>query len=1172
MPGKDGEPNPRSKPFSLTFCPCNEGEDPGPYKSKVLPINGGAVDVENAHFKGSIIVVHDTGNEPGVIARKDDHERRGVELHIQGKFKRCVEPGDPTTHGLWVGGDLAQPLKLGWIMQNIVQLCMKFARKKCEGRIQANVLGQVPHVSFPIAQLFTVIRTPPTEEAPKLGSDEMRNVKWQGAGWIDIDNESTYTLIFRSPYLDVCSWELLRVPGVSPLGFESILGDTSCCRVMIFDLGLAGGSYTEWKKGAVMQFAMSRGAPGDNWDFEEEVEDSQPAQTVKTVLDGDDASEGSDHGDDEDSVVAVEDQADAASDSSGDSDDSMDGSEEQEAMSVADSQALFECEGWRPRVIDMVDENTRARVPWYILAIDRRRKSQVRTWYVIALHDSNEVFWVAKDALELASLCRPKRRLRFFWRGSGARKCRAYTVKTLEQFRHVVRHHLASETKLRDVVIKDAAEEDFDADDSPKGDEDAAPSATRYTPAGIALKVRKSARRRRGAPSVPPRFFVGTGSACALAFAHAREGRATIARENIVGAIHFEGRISEELMRLSNDGTIRCFTPYDCEKPRIRMKAVDILHVQAMDGIFLGRFHLWQVHTILRVFVFCSHDPLERDAWVEDVQKAMGAAKALTLAPASGSTMIDIPSMRGDPSTKQDPSSRGESPAAKAADPAEPGEASPSTKIVGVASAADDKAPAVGSTETRRALIAQRLASVKDMPKAMNNTLQTKLQSVSATLRMSLALRDASNSDVALVLMDSSCARRWRSRRLVLNDRLVIVESTLQPSPNFAEELLESVLQLAGKPTTAEDIIAFSNLVCRLKAVCFKSWTQNELLAFWLNIYHCLLVHGWIILGRPNSPQEMRRFHNCVSYLVGLRPVSLAEIERLILRIPQADHTGTVKAHAGVRAQQLKDLFSVFMPWRSKRAEQPPGSPNGTSSPAPSNLSASSALRPQERTSAQVVGTCLPMMTIPRVPKPSWMPLSHHSCLFLGKEPEEIKLPKPDKRCLLCISRGTTSSLAEIAVFHANRLNLQLDDVARKFVAEFVTVVEKDGKPVRVDLPERCRALEQDLNFESKHVLTFLWSFMPADTPEPLPTTRVKYTKGVEEFRAKSDLRKLQHSDPNLSKDSFGGLPDVGAEFDAIANTAKQLARLASRNGSGANLDEFAGVLGDSSGTTLISL
>ena len=62
----------------------------------------------------------------------------------------------------------------------------------------------------------------------------------------------------------------------------------------------------------------------------------------------------------------------------------------------------------------------------------------------------------------------------------------------------------------------------------------------------------------------------------------------------LVGSVHFEGRICEELLRLSSDGFLRCFTPYDCEKPRISVHAGEILQIEALPGPCLGRFMLWQ--------------------------------------------------------------------------------------------------------------------------------------------------------------------------------------------------------------------------------------------------------------------------------------------------------------------------------------------------------------------------------------------------------------------------------------------------------------------------------------------------------------------------------------------------------------------------------------------------
>lgn len=70
--------------------------------------------------------------------------------------------------------------------------------------------------------------------------------------------------------------------------------------------------------------------------------------------------------------------------------------------------------------------------------------------------------------------------------------------------------------------------------------------------------------------------------------------------EALVGAVHFEGRLCEELLRLSSDGILRCFTPYDCEKPRVSVHVSEIQQVDSVPGLFLGRFLLWQAR-------WCSH-------------------------------------------------------------------------------------------------------------------------------------------------------------------------------------------------------------------------------------------------------------------------------------------------------------------------------------------------------------------------------------------------------------------------------------------------------------------------------------------------------------------------------------------------------------------------------------
>jgi len=254
------------RPFTFTFLPCGPDEDtnsvPSGFKNKVIPMNTGTpVEVENAHFKGKVMLIHETGNEPGAEPGcAENAKKRGVELQIQGKFKHPITSGDQTTSGIWAGGELQEQLKLGWIMNNVVQLCGKFARKKTEGRLHFTMGGKAekPHLSFPATQLFTYVVTPPGSEPPKLCSEELRSLKWQGPTQLTIDPECTYTFTYNTPYLDLCSWELLKVPGVSPLPIESMLGDVSTARVILYDLGVAG-SQANWRKGVLIEWVFVRG-------------------------------------------------------------------------------------------------------------------------------------------------------------------------------------------------------------------------------------------------------------------------------------------------------------------------------------------------------------------------------------------------------------------------------------------------------------------------------------------------------------------------------------------------------------------------------------------------------------------------------------------------------------------------------------------------------------------------------------------------------------------------------------------------------------------------------------------------------------------------------------------------------------------------------------------------
>jgi hypothetical protein len=618
--------------------------------------------------------------------------------------------------------------------------------------------------------------------------------------------------------------------------------------------------------------------------------------------------------------------------------------------------------------------------------------------------------------------------------------------------------------------------------------------------------------KRRNVPILPPRFFVSSNStACDKAFEHAKEGRPFVVHEGLIGAIHFEGRICEELLRLSKDGSLRCFMPYDCEKPRLRLAASQIQEVKSIPGVFLGRFHMWEVHTLLKVFVFCSPDEQDRYEWI----------RFLT--------------------------------------------------------------PSAVETKEKRPLIP--VASV-----------------------------------AAEHLKDLSRARRWKpSTRNVLNDRILLkVEESSQPQgPQLAEMMLDKVLKLGEDPDLVE-LGEFIDLTCRLKAITLQNLSDDELKAFWMNVYHCLLLHGRVLLRTPHSHKEVDRFCNRMSYLVGVRPYSLKEIERHILKVPVSDR---VAANAGqARGRQFLAMCCLCgrrqqggsaTPVKGTEAKRrskgdrgdskkssPPkdGSPNSprtmspkvdTTSPrlgerkalpneklgqpegdveqdfSPTSSGGSftrmespesgSAETSRQRKKLGLKGKCIPkpnveqmkgnmakrLTDLRRLPQGLLRRTNANACLYISSPPPVIKTPPQDMKVAFCLNRGNASCLPNIPMFCASHLSEQMEETCKLFCKDFVKLVEKDGKVTRAIFPHCCRGLKRHLINDYQALLAFVWQFLPKDRGEYDRKTQVRFSRYQREPRRRQDLTRLVFARPELNVD-----PQClrSPEFQVMAGAALALA------------------------------
>ncbi|XP_035250470.1 uncharacterized protein zgc:152951 isoform X5 [Anguilla anguilla] len=76
----------------------------------------------------------------------------------------------------------------------------------------------------------------------------------------------------------------------------------------------------------------------------------------------------------------------------------------------------------------------------------------------------------------------------------------------------------------------------------------------------------------------------------------------------------------------------------------------------------------------------------------------------------------------------------------------------------------------------------------------------------------------------------------------------------------------------------------YCELAVQLQRLDLQVLSRAEKLAFFINIYNALVIHGNLRLGAPKNPWQRYRFFNYVSYLIGGEVFTLQDIENGVLR------------------------------------------------------------------------------------------------------------------------------------------------------------------------------------------------------------------------------------------------------------------------------------------------
>ncbi|CAI8006756.1 Glutaredoxin-C3 [Geodia barretti] len=77
---------------------------------------------------------------------------------------------------------------------------------------------------------------------------------------------------------------------------------------------------------------------------------------------------------------------------------------------------------------------------------------------------------------------------------------------------------------------------------------------------------------------------------------------------------------------------------------------------------------------------------------------------------------------------------------------------------------------------------------------------------------------------------------------------------------------------------------AYVRATAELKRVDLLSLSVSEKIAFFVNVYNALVVHGFVVLGPPTNHLKRYRFFSSTSYIVSGRCYSLNDLENGVLR------------------------------------------------------------------------------------------------------------------------------------------------------------------------------------------------------------------------------------------------------------------------------------------------
>jgi len=106
----------------------------------------------------------------------------------------------------------------------------------------------------------------------------------------------------------------------------------------------------------------------------------------------------------------------------------------------------------------------------------------------------------------------------------------------------------------------------------------------------------------------------------------------------------------------------------------------------------------------------------------------------------------------------------------------------------------------------------------------------------------------------------------------------------IDPSILIADALCRALDPELGEESEVDKLQLFLNTVSALKDVNVNQLPEKERLAFFLNLYHVMIMHAFLVVGLPSTAFQWKSYFNMISYQCSDDIFSLAELEHCIIR------------------------------------------------------------------------------------------------------------------------------------------------------------------------------------------------------------------------------------------------------------------------------------------------